>query len=36
MENNIKMNVTQQLFSGRWLLTIAAANGLLLLTATIC
>ena len=30
------MSVTSQMFSGRWLLTIAAANGLLLLTATLC
>lgn len=36
METPIKMNMVSQLFSGRWLLTMAAANGLLLLTATLC
>ena len=35
METVIKM-ITAQIFSGRWLLTMAAANGLLLLTGTLC
>ena len=34
--DSVKMTVWSQITSGRWLLTIAAANGLLLLTATIC
>ena len=30
------MRVMSQMFSGRWLLTIAAANGLLAITFTLC
>ena len=36
MEHNIKMNVWSQITSGRWLLTVAAALGLLSMTVTVC
>lgn len=32
----ILMKVLAQVFSGRWLLTVAAANGLLIITGTLC
>ena len=34
--DSVKMTIWSQLTSGRWLLTIAAAFGLLLLTTTVC